>query len=751
MAAISSYTKYFLAFALALGLSLTSLQAKHIIGGVMNYECLGNDRYQITLRVYRDCNCTGCANFDPTAYMAVYNCSDNCFGQSQGTPFMEIDAQVLEVTSIPPDDYPCLVPPNVCVQEGIYQFTVELPRSDESYFIAYQRCCRNETVTNLIAPGDTGATYFVEITPEAQQVCNSSPVFNDFPPIVICAGAPIEFDHSATDPDGDQLVYSLCSSYDGGGNLLSEGYNTCIGAQPDPACPPPYDNINFLGPNYSPVNPMGVAANLQIDPNTGMLTGLPTDLGQFIVAICVEEYRNGELLSRTVRDFQFNVARCDPTVVAQIDATEVTAAQEYLVVSCGENTVNFRNQSFQQSNIDNYSWTFQINGQEETFGEWQPSVTFPDTGLYLGKLILNPNTLCGDTADIQVRIFPGIEADFTYEYDTCTAGPTVFSDFSVSGSGQITDWEWAFGDGGSSDEQEPIYRYPDPGTFPVALTVTDINGCQDTEIQELLYYPVPELIVIAPSEFLGCVPARIFFDNLSTPISEEYDILWEFGDGGIGTDISPTHTYEQPGTYTVSVDIVSPLGCQTDTTFNNLITVRPAPIAGFSYRPQRPSNIEPTVSFFDESIDAIRWFYDFGDDRLVNERNPIHTFRDTGLYEIKQIVVHPSGCRDTAIQVLDVRPDVRYFLPNAFTPNEDGTNDVYRGAGVLAGISNFRMLIFNRWGEVIFETADPMAGWNGRKQNIGQPVQAGVYMVLVTFTGPRGGQFEYKGSATVVR
>lgn len=750
--AIHLSARYHIAIILSLFMPL-SMQAKHIIGGVMTYACLGNDTYEITLKVYRDGNCTDCADFDGQAFIAVYNCSGNCAGEVQGNPFQTVNAPLLSTTTVERPDYPCLIPPNVVVEEGLYRFELELPQSPDSYFIAYQRCCRNVTISNIIAPGDTGSTFFTEITPEAQQVCNTSPVFNEFPPIIICAGAPLEFDHSATDTDGHQLVYSLCSSYDGGGNLLADPlYLTCDGARPGPACPPPYNTINFLGPNFSPTQPMGPEANLQIDPNTGLLTGTPINLGQYVVAVCVDEFdAAGNLLSTTTRDFQFNVAPCDPTVEAVVGSDEVTSDQEYVIISCGDNTVNFRNESFQESFIETYNWSFMVDGQEVSFDDWEPAINFPDTGVYFGNLILNPNTLCGDTADIRVEIYPSIEAEFSFDYDTCTAGPTAFMDASFSGSGQITNWFWTFGDGATSDEQDPIYTYPDPGAFPATLTVTDINECQDSYTLPIEYFPVPELIVISPSDFTGCAPADIFFNNLSTPISEAYDINWDFGDGGTGTAISPTYTYENPGTYTISVDIVSPIGCQTDTTFGELITILPSPEAGFSFTPDRPSNLVPLVSFFDESSGATRWSYDFGDGNQSIDPSPIHEFRDTGVYEVRQIVTHPSGCQDTLVQLIDVIPEVRYFLPNAFTPNQDGLNDEYLGAGALEGATDFQMVIVNRWGETVFETNDPFEGWDGRKNNIGNFVPNGVYMVLVTFTGPRGDKYRYKSAATVIR
>lgn len=740
--------------AISILLAAGVVQGKHIIGGVMTYECLGNGRYEFTLKVYRDCNCTECADFDETAFIAVYNCSGNsCNSESQNSPLLRINAELLSVTQVDEPDYPCLIPPNVCVQEGLYRFQANLPPSSESYHISYQRCCRNITISNIFDPDNTGATYSIEITPRAQQLCNNSPVFDEFPPIVICAGSPLEFDHSATDADGDQLVYSFCSPLAGGGPITDNPalYNTCIGARPIPACPPPYDPITFLAPNYTPLQPMGGNPPVDIDPNTGLITGVPTAIGQFVVGVCVEEYRNGELLSRVSRDFQFNVARCDPTVVAQIASDEVVNNQEYVIVSCGDNTVDFRNESFQQNFIDNWNWAFDINGQTQSFGEWSPTISFPDTGTYLGKLILNPNTACGDTADIRVQIFPEIKADFSFEYDTCIAGPVIFSDSSYSGSGQLTNWDWRFGDGQGSDLMNPLHIYGEPGTFPVTLEVTDINGCQDALTQPLPYFPIPELIVIAPSAFTGCAPASIFFNNLSFPISEAYDILWEFGDGGTDTAVSPTYIYEEPGTYTVNIDIVSPLGCQTDTTFQDLITVLPAPIAGFSFTPEQPSNIRPTVNFLDESIGAIRWLYEFGTGQSSSLPNPAYTFPDTGVYEVMQIVTHPSGCLDTLIRAIDVRPEVRYYLPNAFTPNNDGSNDEYVGTGIMEGASNFKLSIWNRWGEQVFETSDPFSGWNGRKHNTGKEVPSGVYMVLATFNGPRGEPYELKGVATVIR
>ncbi len=735
-----------------------NLDARHIIGGVITYECLGNGDYEFVLKVYRDCNCENCADFDTPARIAIYRCNGNsCASVNQFQADYRLDVPIDGITNVTAPDYPCLIPPDVCVQEGTYTFRlsnygIRLDNVGISYHVSYQRCCRNQTINNIIGPDNVGATYTIDITPTAQDSCNSSPVFDNFPPTVICAGAALEFDHSATDPDGDQLVYEFCPPLTGGGPILSQpAYTSCQGAQPTPPCPPPYGNVSFIVPTYTSKAPMGGDPVIAIDPNTGMITGTPDVLGQFVVGVCVSEYRNGVLLSRVFRDFQFNVASCDPTVIADVKEDAVVGDQEFLINSCGDFEITFENESFQRRFIDFFEWRFDFNGQTVTSNEWSPTFTFPGVGDYNGELILNPGTDCGDTAKIFVNLFPSIEAEFSYQYDTCVAGEVTFTDLSTTGAQDIVSWNWNFGDGNNSTRQNPLHQYRSPGDIPVSLTVRDNNQCEDTFVDPISYFPVPALIVVAPSSFTGCVPADIFFNNLSFPIDSTYGIEWNFGDGGTSGDISPTHTYEDPGNFTVDVKITSPIGCTTDTTFNGLISMQESPKADFTIFPENPSSIIPRVEITDRSERATRWFYDFGNTFNTFERNPSYSYPDTGRYTLTQIVTHPNGCMDTLSKLIDIQPEVRFFLPNAFTPNGDSVNDVYRGVGIMEGSTDFVMTIWNRWGELVFEADDPNESWNGRKFNSGQDAPNGVYVVQVNYKGPRGEKIELKGFATLIR
>jgi len=492
---------------------------------------------------------------------------------------------------------------------------------------------------------------------------------------------------------------------------------------------------------------------VSINSQTGLITGTPRLQGQFVVGVCVSEYRDGRLLSKVYRDFQFNVANCDPTVVADVEEDFRLSDQEFVINSCGNETVTFNNQSFQQAYIDHINWTFDLgNGQQATSSDWSPTVTFPGVGQYRGQLILNENTHCGDTAQIYVNVFPDIEANFSYAYDTCQSAPVVFTDWSSTGACCLTDWRWTFGDGNSSQEQHPTHLYQIPGSLPVTLTVRDTNSCEASRTQIIEYFPVPALIVVSPSAEMTCVPAELFFDNLSFPIDTTYDIRWDFGDGGSSTAISPYHTYEVPGTFTVSVDITSPIGCQLDTSFVDLVQMLPSPIGGFTYQPEQLSNIQPTAQFTDASVGASSWQWFFGSDQLGSTLpSPRYVFPDTGIYLVSQVVTHPSGCTDTVQTLIDVIPEVKYYLPNAFTPNGDGNNDEFKGKGFFVGMTDFQLTIWNRWGEPLFQTDDPYAGWNGQKHNSGQAAPAGVYLVTVTYVDPRANAVALQGYATLVR
>lgn len=740
---------------LVLFLPDNQLIARHIIGGEITYECLGDGsgnntrRFRIRMSLYRDC-AGGGADFDAQANFGIYQ-----WDSIRYTYYSTQLATHSEVVRVLPDDNPCLIiPPGICVESTVYEFVIDLPLFNGSYVISYSRCCRNNTITNIIDAPNSGATYFVEITDIAQINYNNSPVFNDFPPIAICLNLDFEFDHSASDQEGDQIVYSFCAPKYGGGpfgtNENPGDQFACNGVTPSPdRCLPPFEDVRFLPP-FSVNMPMSGTPALTIDKNTGTISGVPDAFGQYVVGVCVTEFKDGKIMSEVRRDFQFNISQCEETVFAAVLADTVEG-EDFVINSCGSFTVDFINESFQEQYIQNYLWEFDINGVQR-FSSRDATVTFPSLGNYPGKMVINRGFDCADSLFLSVNVLPDIRADFEFDYDTCIAGPILFTDKSESDAdGGLVAWQWAFETGASSSARNPQYLFPTPGVKNVALTAIDVNNCRETIVKDVTYFPVPSVIVVEPSTFRGCAPATIKFNNLSTPIDSTYFIDWDFGDGGMSMDISPTYVYNQEGTYSINVDLVSPIGCKTSASFKDWIIIRPGPDAGFTFSPEEPSNTNPTVSFLDQSMNGVSWFWIFDDGNFSQERSPIHTFQDTGIHEILQIVVHESGCTDTARSLIDIRPVVSYYLPNAFTPNNDAVNDTYFGKGDIAWMRDFNFSIWNRWGQKIFETEDPNEGWNGAINNVGEQVQNGVYVCLVRFIDPRGEGHEIKGFATVVR
>jgi gliding motility-associated-like protein len=179
--------------------------------------------------------------------------------------------------------------------------------------------------------------------------------------------------------------------------------------------------------------------------------------------------------------------------------------------------------------------------------------------------------------------------------------------------------------------------------------------------------------------------------------------------------------------------------------------VKQGPTANFNFSPEQPNSFLNQVQFQDMSIFTTNWRWAFGAKGYSTERNPMFTFRDTGIQKVKLTVTNQNNCVDSMIKYIDIEPKVIYHLPNAFSANQDALNDTYKGKGYMEGATNFTLRIWNRWGELVFESADPDDGWNGRKFNTGREEPQGVYVCVVQFTGPRGVRQEITGFATLLR
>ena len=738
-------------------LCATDSQAAHIIGGEITYTCLGGANYRFTLKLYRDCEGGG-APFDSQDEAYFWGTVTVYKGKSK-TPFIDIiqlPAPVINDISID-DNSPCLdVVEEYCMQEGVYQFEVELEPSDQAYHITYQRCCRNLTAANVLDPENTGATFTVTLTPEAQGVrgnCrNSSPTFNNNPDILICGQESYELDLSATDDDNDQLVYSLCAPLVGGGPEGSGGVGgdpfQLDGIAPNPDAPPPYDAVPLVR-GFSVDQPLGNRSQIEINSATGLIKLNAKRQGHYIIGVCVEEYRDGKLLSTVRRDFQINVVQCVPVVQALIDYDTIINDNIFVVNSCSP-ILNLDNKSEKEEYINSYLWSFDLNSGPFSSTEKDISIAFPEKGVFEGSLILNKNELCTDTAFIRINVKPKLLADFDFEQIECKDDPIVFADQSFSESNGLKEWIWDFGNGDTSYVQNPVHQYAEAGNHEVNLLVRDTAGCKASMKKELAWFPLAEKIEIDVTNEQLCAPEWVSFQNLMPYVNDLYNIEWEFGDGGFSTELHPNYQYQHAGNFTVTLDISTPSGCQLNASFEDYIQVNDSPIAAFDFLPKAPSSVQPTVSFSNSSTLASASSWYINGELMDRQSDFTFTFPDTGFNQVMLVVEHSNGCRDTLTQLIDISPQINFFLPNAFTPNADGLNDEFKAVGFFGGIQSYNMQIFNRWGNQVFETADPNMGWDGRLPS-GRWSEEGVYVVIVQFREPRGEIREVKSFATLIK
>ena len=752
-----------LAGVLLSSVGLGEAAARHIVGGEVTYMCVGQPTpdtrtYEIRFYVYRDANGNG-AQFDSNTGRTIFHAT--IFRGTTNPSFVddfEIQGGSLVIDELPlGEDDECIVfPPNIDFERGYYRTTVTLPVIAETYTIAYQRCCRNERITNIVNPGQVGSTYFTEIPPVAQQTCNSSPVFRNFPPIVICQDVPLRFDPSATDADGDSLVYKFCEPVNGGGPNQNQP-NAPDGVAPNPETPPPYLPVAFLSP-FSFEQPLDSDPVITVNASSGQLRVNPQTTGLFLLCVTVEEWRDGVLIGEVRRDFQFSVVRCDPLVQAnlssttQIDSLAIDFSFDVgFIQFCGTKDIELVNTSSDPRYIDEIRWRIE-NTVVGTFESGDEIVTtsFPEYGTYPAQLIVNPDLRCTDTLDFRVRVTPPTFAEFAFAYDTCIYGPVEFTNGSSTEADSLVGYRWDFGDGTVSRERDPAHAFATAGTRTVTLTATDNFGCDEVDEAIIQYFPVPaelNAFIVGDS---ACAPAEVGFRQGSGVITDEYDVFWDFGDGTTSSQLDPDYRYAEPGQYNIYVSALSPFGCFVDTQLQGGLVLLESPTASFEL-PTEPVVIrDPVVQLFDASEHAVSWQWDVGGFYASREEDPVVVFPDTGLYDIDLVVSHLSGCFDSVRQQLRVLPYATYHLPNAFSPNGDGDNEGFRGVGYTELLRDFRMQIFSRWGELVFETDDVNASWDGKLARNGGDAQQGVYLYVVTFADPDGEQ-RREGYVTLVR
>ncbi len=705
---------------------VTKASATHIVGGEMIYDDLGGGKYRVTLKIYRDCNSMAPFNGIPPstpAYLSVYDAAQNVIGLFDiGTPV---------VTLVPPAiNNPCILTPNtVCVEQGVYTYTLNLPPITGGYDIIYQVNNRNVTILNIVNPGSIGSTYYTHIPGPEQAVSNSSPRFTNLPPIFICNSLKFTFNHSATDPDGDQLVYSICTPYEGldpccGAlfNLPSSSGPNCI--SPPASCPtinpaPPYAPVIFQSP-YTSSYPIASNPAFSINPNTGVFSGTPNMNGQWVFNICIQEFRNNVLLNTHYRDFQVNVVTCSVTVQSVIKDQSS---------QCMGNAFTFTNQSVGGTA---YNWDFgDPTTNADTSHLVNPNYTYADTGVYIVTLITNPGKPCADTSQKPIYVYPPMSIGLPPIADQCLKANAF--NFSVTGSYlPQTTFQWNFTPSAtpstSTLSNPGTVTFTNSGTYIVKVKAKQF-ACRDslTDTIRVIGRPVAKINNV-PTAL--CDPSTVAFSNgSSSDLPLKY--FWQFSNGVTSTLFEPTQIFTPVGVYGVTLTVITTSVC-ADTNMVSItnVTVNPKPYAGFTFSPQVTSIFDPEITInSNASYDVLYWQYLFGDGTGSSFPFEKHIYKEYGDYLIEQIVTNKYGCNDTLSRLVKILPEFRFWAPNAFTPDENLLNDQFMPIAI--GVINYNFEIFDRWGEKLFKTNDPKQGWNGFYR--GQKCKQDVFAWRITF------------------
>lgn len=378
-------------------------------------------------------------------------------------------------------------------------------------------------------------------------------------------------------------------------------------------------------------------------------------------------------------------------------------------------------------NASNYSYIWSgLAGTTSTQNASPTAVTTYD--IYA----LDPFGCSSDTLSITVNMYPPILTTGSPPDTVCPGFAGVVGVTPNGGYGGFYSYLWADSDGNTVGSLNAVSVTPDESPETYYVIVTD--GCETPATIDsvtVYWYDVPQPLLSADVTE-GCYPVAVNFSNDTDPTMLA-SCVWNFGDGSTSTNCGDQfHTYSGVGVYDVSLTVTSPDGCVGDTTYSAMIEAFDYPIAEFGIYPNPITILEPTATMSDSSSSDVTSFaWSFGDNGILGSssvQNPEFTFPDDSAtnFTVGLIVTNANGCTDTIEHIVVMNGVYSFYVPSAFTPNSDGVNDVFFPQGEGLDPLDYEMLIFDRWGNKIFESSETFSSWDGTINS--QPAPEGVYV-----------------------
>jgi len=349
-----------------------------------------------------------------------------------------------------------------------------------------------------------------------------------------------------------------------------------------------------------------------------------------------------------------------------------------------------------------------------------------------------------NTANVTVSIYPVVNLELTSNTDSvCPGDPVLVTANIYGGSGA----PYTLTNEAGNVISAPIYVYPNNSeTF--YFTAKDNCGSENTQSIQLNSYDVPSLS-FSSDVLQGCQPLIVNFNSEGNFSSYQWEFISQ-NSSDISFAENPIQIFKTDGVYDVSLTATTKKGCKVTSNINSMISVYKNPEAKFETDNEVVSFIDPFVQFDNLSTLNYNNIWSFGDGDSSLIVSPYHNYKEIGTYSVKLMVISDKGCIDTVYQTIIVQDEFTLYVPTAFTPDGDGINDEFIIKGHGIDLDNFKMLIYNRWGEIIWKTNDVYKGWNGIGKG-NKYVENGSYKWIVICRDYNGREYQKAGNVTIFR